>query len=67
MGSTVRVMDNGGVPLSPELPEPELTRHERRAERKRLKLVRRERRRTSATRKKGTKGRAKGKDRKKGR
>lgn len=49
-----------------EQPEPDLTRPERRAERRRLKDVRRERRRLSRTAAKDRKKRSLSKDRKKG-
>jgi len=49
----------------PETPEPELTAVERRAERRRLKAVRRERRRQSLARAKGNKKDKKGKGDKK--
>ncbi len=49
----------------PVVVEPELTRKERRAERRRLRVVRRERRRRIMSETKDRKNRAKGKDRKK--
>jgi len=49
----------------PENPEPELSWSARRAERQRLRSVRRERRRLAVSRAKGRKNRAKGKDDKK--
>lgn len=54
------------IPDDPETPEPELTRAERKAERRRLRAVRRERRRLAIRRGKDRKNRAKGKDDKKG-
>ena len=51
--------------IDPEVPEPELTRDERRAERRRLRAVRSERRRQSMSRAKGRKKDKKGKGDKK--
>ncbi len=52
---------------SPEQPEPELTRDERRELRKRLRVVRRERRKLAMQRKKSNKMQSKGKGDKKSR
>ncbi len=49
----------------PEQPEPELTPAERKSERKRLRLVRRERRKLNRKRTKDNKARSKGKEGKK--
>ena len=54
-----------GSMTDPSQPEPELTRTERRAERQRLRTVRRERRRAAMRRANERKKSAKGKDRKK--
>jgi len=55
------------MPLNtdPEQPEPELTRAERKSERNRFRLVRRERRKLSRKRTKDKKARSKGKEGKK--
>lgn len=55
--------DEEGVepPTTPEVPEPELTRDERRAERQRLKAVRKARRKEMKKRAYNGKNRAKGK------
>ena len=50
---------------NPEQPEPELTREERRELRKRLRVVRRERRQLATQRKKSNKMQSKGKGDKK--
>ncbi len=52
---------------NPEQPEPELTREERRELRKRLRVVRRERRQLATQRKKSNKMQSKGKGDKKSR